>query len=55
MLTLDILYGEQRVAKIRARVDRGEKIEPTFTVDVADEQSEMVARVEKLLYVRKTS
>jgi acyl-coenzyme A thioesterase PaaI-like protein len=31
------------------------KVEPTFTVDVVDEQSQVVARVEKLLYVRKNS
>ena len=43
----------ERVAEIRAAADRGEKIEPTFTVDVVDEQNETVARVEKLLYVRK--
>ena len=29
------------------------KVEPTFTVDVVDEQAQVVARVEKLLYVRK--
>jgi acyl-coenzyme A thioesterase PaaI-like protein len=43
----------ERVAEIRAAADRGEKIEPTLTVDVVDEQNETVARVEKLLYVRK--
>jgi len=43
----------ERVAEIRAAADRGEKIEPTFAVDVVDEQNETVARVEKLLYVRK--
>ncbi|MEW5720039.1 MAG: DUF4442 domain-containing protein [Chloroflexota bacterium] len=42
-----------RIAEIRAATDRGEKVEPTFTVDVVDEQNETVARVEKLLYVRK--
>ena len=45
----------KRVAEIRAAADRGEKVEPTFTVDVVDEQNETVARVEKLLYVRKKS
>ncbi len=43
----------ERVAEIRAEADRGAKIEPVFTVDVVDEQNIVVARVEKLLYVRK--
>ena len=43
----------ERVSEIRAQADRGEKIEPTFSVDVVDEQNEIVARVEKLLYVRR--
>jgi acyl-coenzyme A thioesterase PaaI-like protein len=38
---------------IRARADRGEKVEPTFAVDIVDEEGQVVARVEKLLYVRK--
>ena len=43
----------EKVDELRAAADRGEKIEPTFTVDGVDEQNETVARVEKLLYVRK--
>jgi acyl-coenzyme A thioesterase PaaI-like protein len=31
----------------------GEKYEPTFTVDVLDEQGQVIAQVEKLLYVRR--
>jgi acyl-coenzyme A thioesterase PaaI-like protein len=38
---------------LRARADAGEKIEPTFTADVLGADGEIVARVEKLLYVRK--
>jgi hypothetical protein len=34
-------------------VTDGEKIEPTFSVDVLDTQGQAIARVEKLLYVRK--
>ena len=44
---------QERVDEIRAVVDRGEKIEPTFSVDVLDEQGQVVAQVEKLLYVRR--
>jgi len=43
----------ERVEAIRATAEAGEKVEPAFTVDVLDEQGETVARVEKLLYVRK--
>jgi acyl-coenzyme A thioesterase PaaI-like protein len=44
---------QQRVDEIRAAADRGEKLEPTFSVDVLDEQGQVVAQVEKLLYVRR--
>lgn len=44
---------EERVEEIRRRADAGEKVEPTFTVEVMDEEGEPVARVEKLLYVRR--
>ena len=42
----------ERVEEIRAAADRGEKVEPVFTAEVLDEQGEVVAEVEKLLYVR---
>ena len=44
---------QERVNGIRAVADCGEKIEPTFSVDVLGEQGQVVAHVEKLLYVRK--
>ena len=43
----------ERVNEIRAAADRGEKIEPTFSVDVLGERGQVIAHVEKLLYVRK--
>ncbi len=43
----------ETVDDIRAHADAGETVEPTFTVDVVDEQGEAIARVEKLLWVRK--
>ncbi|MCL4531060.1 MAG: DUF4442 domain-containing protein [Chloroflexi bacterium] len=43
----------ERVDEIRTAADRGEKVEPTFTVDAMDEQNQVIAHVEKLLYVRK--
>jgi acyl-coenzyme A thioesterase PaaI-like protein len=44
---------QERVNEIRLAADRGEKIEPMFSVDVLDEQGQVVAQVEKLLYVRR--
>lgn len=44
---------QERVNEIRSAADQGEKVEPLFTVDVLDEQGQVVAHVEKLLYVRK--
>ena len=42
-----------RLDEIRAAADQRGKVEPEFAVDVLDDQDQVVARVEKLLYVRK--
>jgi len=44
---------QERVEEIRKQADSGQKVEPVFTVDVLDAGGQAVARVEKLLYVRK--
>ncbi len=49
----DFHIPAETVADIRARADRGDKVEPTFAVDVVDEGGQVVAHVDKLLYVRK--
>ncbi|HSK76761.1 MAG TPA: DUF4442 domain-containing protein [Thermoanaerobaculia bacterium] len=43
----------ERVAEIRAEADEKRKVEPVFKADILDEQGEVVAEVEKLLYVRR--
>lgn len=43
----------ERLAEIRADADRLGKVEPRFLVEVTDEAGEVVARVGKLLYVRR--
>lgn len=43
----------EQVEQIRNDVDRNGRIEPTFSVDVLNEQGEAVAIVEELLYVRR--
>ena len=52
-VTATFHISQERADEIRQAADSGEKIEPTFTVNVLDEQGEVVAHVEKLLYVRK--
>jgi acyl-coenzyme A thioesterase PaaI-like protein len=44
---------QSRVDAIRAAADTGGKVEPVFTVEVQDDEGKAVARVEKLLYVRR--
>jgi acyl-coenzyme A thioesterase PaaI-like protein len=44
---------QERVDEIRGVADSGQKIEPLFMVDVVDQQSQVIAHVEKLLYVRR--
>jgi acyl-coenzyme A thioesterase PaaI-like protein len=44
---------QERVDEIRAAADAGSKVEPVFHVNVIDERGEVVAEVEKLLYVRR--
>ena len=41
------------VERIRVAADRGEVVEPTWEVEVRDGDGVVVARVEKLLYVRR--
>ncbi len=43
----------EQIAEMHAQADREGKIKPLFNVDVIDEQSEVVAKVEKRLYIRK--
>jgi acyl-coenzyme A thioesterase PaaI-like protein len=44
---------QERIDEIRAAADAGGKVEPVFMAEVFDEQGELVADVEKLLYVRR--
>lgn len=43
----------ERVEEIRREAGSKSKVEPLFTVEVLDSGGQVVARVEKLLYVRK--
>jgi hypothetical protein len=44
---------EAQIEEVRARLEQEDKIEPTFVVEVRDEADEVVAEVEKLLYIRR--
>jgi len=52
-MTATFHITQERIAEIRQEADLGQKIEPTFAVDVLDTQGQAIAHVEKLLYVRK--
>ena len=43
----------EEVAGIRAKADAGEKVEPVYLVEVKDEAGEVVAVVEKTLWVKR--
>lgn len=43
------------IAAIKAQADAGEKPEPVFNVNVVDDAGDVIAAVEKRLYVRKKS
>ena len=45
--------SQEKIEGIRAAADGGGKVEPVFSVDVTDELGQVVAQVEKLLYVRR--
>ena len=53
IVTATFHIPQERIAEIRLEADGGQKIEPTFAVDVLDAQGQAIAHVEKLLYVRK--
>lgn len=52
-VTAEFVVPPDRVAEIRAAADAGRKVEPTFTAQVVDGKGEVVAEVDKLLYVRR--
>jgi acyl-coenzyme A thioesterase PaaI-like protein len=44
---------QARIDEVRREADRAEKVFPRFEVTVVDHQGERVARIEKILYVRR--
>jgi hypothetical protein len=52
-VSAEFYIPREQIDRIRLEAERGLKIEPTFTVDVMDELDQIVAHLEKILYVRK--
>src|SRR5512141_2843614 len=52
-VTATFVVPPERIEEIRAAADRGEKVEPVFTVDVVADDGTLVARVTKRLWVKK--
>ena len=44
---------EEKIVEIRAAADAQPKVEPEFHVIVTDEKGDVVAEIDKLLYIRK--
>lgn len=44
---------QEQLDALRAQIDVHGKIEPTFTVQVRDEEGEVVAEIDKLLHIRR--
>jgi len=53
LVTAQFHVPPERVEEIRRAAESSSKVEPLFTVEVVDSQEQVIARVEKLLYVRK--
>lgn len=47
------VVSAERLAEIRRQLETSPKVEPTFVAEVRDGGGELVAEVEKLLYVRR--
>jgi hypothetical protein len=45
--------SEEKIAEIRAAADAQGKVEPQFQVDVTDPEGNVIAEIDKLLYVRR--
>ncbi len=44
---------QERIDEIRQAAQQAKKIEPVFSADVLDDQNQVIAHVEKILYVRR--
>lgn len=54
-LTAHFNITQKQVKDIKDQADKQKKVEPKFTVQVLDEAGDVVAEIEKTLYVRRKS
>jgi hypothetical protein len=54
-VTAEFRVGEPQLEEIRQALEEHEKYEPSFKVEVRDATGQIVAEVEKVLYVRRKS
>ncbi len=52
-LTAHFNLTAERIAEIKAAADNNYKTEPVFKVEIKDEKGELIAEVDKVLYVRR--
>ena len=52
-VSAEFVLAEGRIEEIRRLADEQDKTEPTFSVDILDEDDDVVATVEKVVYVRR--
>lgn len=52
-LSAEFLLPASEVARIRELAANGEKVEPVYTVEIRDRNQQLIAVVEKTLYVRR--
>jgi hypothetical protein len=52
-VTASFRLSDEQVADIRRQLETEDKVQPTFKVEVRDENDAVVAEVEKVLHVRK--
>lgn len=49
---VNITFTEAQIAEIKAHTANGDKFEPTYLIDIRDADNQIVAQVEKLMYIR---
>jgi hypothetical protein len=54
-VTASFRLSDEQIEDIRRRLETEDKVEPTFVVEISDEEGAVVAEVEKLLHIRKKS
>ncbi|MDD5175389.1 MAG: DUF4442 domain-containing protein [Sterolibacterium sp.] len=52
-VTASFVLTDAQIAEVRAKTASGEKFEPTYRVDVVDAAGQVVATVDKTIYIRR--